>query len=224
MRLSEALALRWRDVDFVELELYVGGQLTRGTRDKPARVVGRKSGAEAYTTLILPALEAELTRRVEAELAEGRGQPDDYVCAMPLTGEPPHQKTLSEAVRTAAAGAGLGHVTPQMLRRSFASIAARRIPDPAEAAHMTGHSLGVWVRHYVERYGADARADARERLLDAGLGALEGALGPLPLRCHFRRERRGIGYFGLRQNISFSSHFFIIGAPRFELGTSSPPD
>jgi hypothetical protein len=32
------------------------------------------------------------------------------------------------------------------------------------------------------------------------------------------------GYFGLRQNISFSSHFFIIGAPRFELGTSSPPD
>ena len=32
------------------------------------------------------------------------------------------------------------------------------------------------------------------------------------------------GYFGLRQNISFCSHFFIIGAPRFELGTSSPPD
>jgi hypothetical protein len=32
------------------------------------------------------------------------------------------------------------------------------------------------------------------------------------------------GYFGLRQNISFCSHFLIIGAPRFELGTSSPPD
>lgn len=48
----------------------------------------------------------------------------------------------------------LGHVTPQTLRRSFASIAARRIPDPAEAAHMTGHSLDVWVRHYVGRFGA----------------------------------------------------------------------
>jgi hypothetical protein len=35
---------------------------------------------------------------------------------------------------------------------------------------------------------------------------------------------RESGYFVLRQNISFSSHFFIIGAPRFELGTSSPPD
>jgi hypothetical protein len=37
-------------------------------------------------------------------------------------------------------------------------------------------------------------------------------------------RRRGLGYFGLRQNISFCSHFLIIGAPGFEPGTSSPPD
>jgi integrase len=175
-----------------ELDLYIGGQLTRGTRTKPARVVSRKSGAEPYTTLILPALEDELTRRLEAELADGRGQPDDFVLAMPRTGRPPHQRTLTDAVKAAATSAGLGHVTPQMLRRSFASIAARRVPDPAEAAHMTGHSLDVWVRHYVGRFGADARADARQRLLDAGLGIVEAAHRPadtaLPLRCHFRRD------------------------------------
>jgi integrase len=162
-------------LDFAEGDLYVSGQLTRGTRTKPARVVGRKSGAEPYTTVILPALEHELTRRLEAELADGRGQPDDFVLVMPRTGRPPHQRTLTDAVEAAATSAGLGHVTPQMLRRSFASIAARRIPDPAEAAHMTGHSLDVWVRHYVGRFGADARADARRRLLDAGLGTVEAA-------------------------------------------------
>jgi hypothetical protein len=38
---------------------------------------------------------------------------------------------------------------------------------------MTGHSLDVWVRHYVGRFGSDAREDARQRLLDGGLGARE---------------------------------------------------
>ena len=96
---------------------------------------------------------------------------------MPRTGRSPHQRTLADAVTEAGTGAGLGHVTPQMLRRSFASIAAKRIPDPAEAAHMTGHSLDVWVRHYVGRFEADARTDARKRLLDGGLGTVEAAAG-----------------------------------------------
>ena len=91
MRLSEALALRWRDLDLVELELQVSGQLTRATREKPARVVPRKHDAPAYSTLILPALEAELTRRLEAELADRRGLEDDFVTAMPRTGLPPYR-------------------------------------------------------------------------------------------------------------------------------------
>ena len=31
---------------------------------------------------------------------------------------------------------------------------------------MTGHSLDVWVRHYVGRFGSDARENARNRLLE----------------------------------------------------------
>jgi integrase len=73
IRHSEALAVRWRDVDLVELELQVRGQWTRGTRQTHARVEPRKANGTPYTTLILPALEAELTRRLEAELPEGRG-------------------------------------------------------------------------------------------------------------------------------------------------------
>ena len=78
-----------------------------------------------------------------------------------------------KAVKQAALDAGLADVTCQMLRRSFASIAARRIPDPTEASSLTGHSLDVWVRHHVGRFGPEARAEARERLLADGLGAAD---------------------------------------------------
>jgi hypothetical protein len=77
------------------------------------------------------------------------------------------------AVIDAAEAADIGYVTAQDLRRSFATIAARRIPDPAEAAFMTGHSLDVWVRHYVGRGGPAQRADARARLLEGGFGTVE---------------------------------------------------
>jgi integrase len=173
MRLSEALALRWRDIDLVEGEIQVAGQLTRGKLTRPAKHVPRKSGADPYSALLLPALERELTRRLEAELAAGRGQADHYVCAMPRTGRPPHQRTLSGAVAAAAEAAGLPRTTSHDLRRSVASIAARDIRDPAEAASMTGHSLDVWVRYYVGRFGPERRADARARLIEGGLGAVD---------------------------------------------------
>jgi integrase len=91
----------------------------------------------------------------------------------PLVPQSEHER---EPAGDAALSAGLGHVTPQTLRRSFASIAARRIPDPAEAAHLTGHSLDVWVRYYVGRFGPDAR----KRLLDGGLGVIDETAGSSP--------------------------------------------
>ena len=154
--------------------------MSRGSRKRPSHFMPRKHDGEPYSTLILPALEAELTRRLEAELDAGRGREDDFVLAMPRTGLPPHQRNLQQAVIDAAISAGIGHVTPQTLRRSFASIAARRIPDPAGAAHLTGHSLDVWVRYYVGRFGPDARADARKRLLDGGLGVIDETAGSSP--------------------------------------------
>src|SRR5262249_42651913 len=42
MRISEACALRWQDVDLVDLELNVSGQLTRATRATVAGIVARK--------------------------------------------------------------------------------------------------------------------------------------------------------------------------------------
>ena len=38
---------------------------------------------------------------------------------------------------------------------------------------MTGHTLDTWVRHYVGRGGPAQRVDARARLLEGGLGAVD---------------------------------------------------
>jgi integrase len=53
-RISEALALRWHDVDLVDSELNIRGQITRASRNEPARIVPRKGGTEPYFALIFP--------------------------------------------------------------------------------------------------------------------------------------------------------------------------
>jgi integrase len=66
-----------------------------------------------------------------------------------------------------------GHVTLHVLRRSFASLAARRGVDPVQAARMTGHTLGTWTRFHASDYGKAQRDEALERMLGASFGAIE---------------------------------------------------
>ena len=172
-RVSEVIALCWRHVDFVDLELRVEQQLTRAVRWKPARVVGRKGAAPAYAAVIFPALERVLVEQLAAEQTAGRGGEDDFVVST-RSGHPLIQRNLAKAVEDAGKGAGLGHVTPHVLRRSFASLAARRGVDPVQAARMTGHTLGTWTRFYASDYGKAQRDEARARMLAAGFGAVEG--------------------------------------------------
>jgi integrase len=115
-------------------------------------------------------LERILTEHLESELSAGRGRDSDFVLCT-RTGRPLFQRNLGRAVEDAGKSAGLGHVTPHDLRRSFASLAARRGVDPVQAAKMTGHSLDVWTRHYASDYGKPQRDEARERMLEHGFGS-----------------------------------------------------
>lgn len=171
MRVSEALALTWDRIDFVDREVLVACQLTRATRRVPARVVPRKHNGEPYYALMFESLERVLTEHLERELEAGRGSASDFVLVSERTRRPLHQRTLSFAVEDAATSAGLGHVTPQTLRGSFASLAARRGVDPVQAAKMTGHSLDVWTRYYASDYGKPQRDEARARMSAHGFGA-----------------------------------------------------
>jgi integrase len=176
LRLSEALGLRWHDVDLVEGELRVRGQLQPARRTRPARRVERlKSDAGERAVPIFPAVERALVALLERELEAGRGRDDDPVLCS-RRGTPFNQRNLAvRGVETAGAAAGLGKVTPQDLRRSFCSLAGRRRVDPVEAAQLTGHSLNVWTRHYARSFGKAQRDGARARMLEHGFGDVDDA-------------------------------------------------
>jgi integrase len=195
LRLSEALGLRWCDIDLVEGELHVCGQLQPASGDRPARWVPLlKSAARARIVPLFPAVATVLVDQLAAEQAAGRGADTDLVfCSR--TGRPlAHRNVAQRSVGGAASRAGLGKVTPQDLRRSFCSLAGRRGVDPIEAAQITGHSPAVWARFYARSFGKAQRDEARDRLLKHGFGALSDGESPGPLapRSHGDASEAGV--------------------------------
>lgn len=176
LRLSEALGLRWCDVDLAENELHVRRHLQPRRGDRDVRWVERlKSGAGARVVVIFPAVANELVRLLDFELAAGRGGPDDPVLCSRRGTPLNHRNFAVRGVEAAARTAGLGKVTPKNLRASSCSLAGRRRVDPIEAAQLTGHSLNVWTRYYARSFGKAQRDEARVRMLAYGFGAAESA-------------------------------------------------
>jgi integrase len=177
LRLSEVCGLHWRDVDFVEGDLHVRGQLSQPVKGRTARIVKTKTDASVRIVPLWPAVEQALARQLEAQLRHGRGNADDLVFCN-LAGKPYSQVNVrNRGVIKAAENAGLGHVTPQVLRASFCSLAGRRGVDPVEAAQITGHSVVVWARHYATSFGKSQRDEARQRMLDHGFGLTPDSAG-----------------------------------------------
>jgi integrase len=89
------------------------------------------------------------------------------------TGQPENPRNVAQrGVEKAVELAGLGHVAPKTLRRSFCSLAGRRGVDPIEAPQMTGHSPAVWAKHYARSFGKAQRDEARDRMLEHGFGVV----------------------------------------------------
>jgi integrase len=183
LRLSEALGLRWQDVDLVEGELHVRGQLTLARGERRARFVAQaKTAASLRIVPLMPAVERALVDQLALEQAAGRGG-DDELVFQTRRGTPLGQANVrNRGVVAAAKAAGLRHVTPQDLRRSFCSLSGRRGVDPVEAAQITGHSLEVWARSYAGSFGKAQRDEALARLLAHGLGAVDEPVADVDAR------------------------------------------
>jgi integrase len=115
LRLSEALALRWRDIDLDACHLTVREQVDRAGKPVPL-----KTTASAATLDLLPALARELRahRARRAGLGIQLVRADAFVLAT-LDGKPQHQRNALRAIVTAAGKAKLGHVTAHDLRHSL---------------------------------------------------------------------------------------------------------
>jgi integrase len=171
LRVSEALGLSWRDVDFVDGELHVRGQLIPARKGRAARLDPRlKTASSERLVPMFPAVESALADLLAGELDAGRGTEGELVFVT-RTAQPLSQRNVARAVVEASERAGLKRATPHDLRRSFCSLAGRRGVDPIEAARITGHSPAVWARHYAHSFGKAQRDEARARMLAHGFGA-----------------------------------------------------
>jgi integrase len=126
-----------------------------GVRDVPLTPRARR---------LLEALYAE-------ERARGLGDDDDFVITT-ATGGPLDPANLRRTFRRAARAAGIGHVTPKMLRTSLTTAYANAGVEEHVAASFTGHSPVVYCDHYVKPHrDRIERENAMKRLLESGYGA-----------------------------------------------------
>lgn len=159
-RLSEALAMKWADVDFQRNRLTVHSAKTGRTRIVP--LAGAPEG------LIAPRF-AELLRVWHRQDSER-----EFILPHGDLPAPSFPKSAWQAVNALAK---VDRIGPQMLRQSFVSYCASMGVPSAVAALWTGHSASVAERWY------------RQQVLDRVQAAtIEAAMGLEPLINRMVRE------------------------------------
>jgi integrase len=165
LRLSEALGLRWRDVDFVECEFHVRGQLSMARRGRPARIVQAKSAASVRVVPLMPAVERALTEQLEREQSAGRGREGDFV----FVTRPRDADAPAERGSTRRRGGGEGRGTRKGYPEGSSRIALLALGAPRRRSGRGGADYGALalcldealravVREAAARQGARAAA------------------------------------------------------------------
>ncbi len=149
MRLGEALALRWEDVDLERGRITIHAQKTGRTRMLP----------------LIGAPEGELAPGLLALLRQWRLQAGDSPFVLPHNGLPAPVFPKS-AWQLTNGEANLRRIGPQMLRQNFTSYAASIGIPATVAALWQGHAANVAERYY------------RAQVLDRGAGdSIQDAMG-----------------------------------------------
>jgi integrase len=171
LRISEALGLRWQDVDFQAKTLTVSGQLgPKGTR------VPTKTPASAATLPMLPALVAELKAhrdRQASTVGFNRIGQASYVFQT-ANGQPQSRRNALRALQAACDTLGLNEGREKVglhdLRHSYCAVAFRMGVPVTEVAALARHASP---RVTLAVYGGiadDGAKRATDRLSAGGFG------------------------------------------------------
>ena len=167
LRVSEALAVRWRDLDLDAGRLTVAAQL-----DRSGQTVPLKTTASGATVDLLPALVRELrahrARRAALGIHLVRA---DALAFSTRTGKPHHQRSALRAVQTAAVDAKLGHVTAHDLRHSLVANALDAGLTLAEASRLARHASPAVTASVYADVLETQRDSLGAKLAQAGFGA-----------------------------------------------------
>ena len=170
LRVSEALGMRWRDVDLNTSELRVVGQLgAHGAR------VATKTAASAAAVPLLPALERELrahrSRQADREI---RLVHADALVFTTSRGKPQSRRNALRAVHAAGNAAGLNDgrepVGLHDLRHSFVGLALAAGASLAETAALARHANARVTAEVYAGITDHGREAAAAKLVEAGFG------------------------------------------------------
>ena len=174
LRISEALGLRWRDLDFDAETIAVKGQLA----PTGERIPWTKTPASTATGLpMLPVVRRELGahRSRQASLNLALVRPDALVFTT-LRGKPQSRRNALRAVHTAGDniglnGEGVEKVGLHDLRHSFVAAAFENGGDHREVAEAARHANGKVTLTIYGGLTDDGRGRAFAKLAKGGFGA-----------------------------------------------------
>jgi integrase len=172
LRISEALGLRWRDVDFAAATLHITGQLGANGERVPV-----KSAASSGTVPMLPALARELRdHRSRQAIRNLRCLSADALVFTTSRGKPQSRRNALRAVHAAGDAAGLnGHAREPVglhdLRHSFVALALEAGASLAEASALARHANARVTGQVYAGLTEDGRGRAAAKLIKAGFGA-----------------------------------------------------
>jgi integrase len=173
LRVSEALGLRWRDIDFQGGTIAVSGQLG----DTGEWLSTTKTHASAATVPMLPALSRELvahrTHQAGLNLALVRG---DELVFTTARGRPQSRRNALRAVHVAGNNASLNSVTSEPvglhdLRHSLVAIAFELGLSAPEVAVLVRHANPRVTLTVYAGLSGDGRDKAVAKLAEGGFGA-----------------------------------------------------
>jgi integrase len=202
LRLGEAVALAWDDIDLERRELRVERAVgTDGRIDTPKSGHGRTVDLSRAACEMLRSLRA---RAAEEGLAQGEARRRYVFHAQDVDAPMPHV-TAEKGFKRAFAAAGLaGDFSPHSLRHTYASLLLQRGESPAYVQEQLGHASieltvgtdGRWLRKR-PTVGADGldsdRSGSKKAEVVARWEARKGTLGrPSPaISFVYRLAERG---------------------------------
>ncbi len=147
LRMGEALALQWDDVDFAAREIRVARALSAGRIETPKSGHGRT--VDMSEQLARALLRVQVERKTETLKRGWLAMPAWVFCTE--AGTPLDGSRVRKVFRKALRAAGLPlHFTPHCLRHSFASLLLQQGESPAYVQRQLGHAS---IQLTVDTYG-----------------------------------------------------------------------